>query len=107
MEILGWLEHTVAGEFVFTMLVSMIPVVELRGGLPVGVALGLRPWQALTAGIIGNMIPLPGTGGWTGALAAAFLDMPLRRALPTMLLGVLAAGFLVTGITYGFTSIFA
>jgi uncharacterized membrane protein len=39
-------------------------------------------------------------------LAAAFLDMPLRRALPAMALGVLTAGFLVTGITYGFTSIF-
>jgi uncharacterized membrane protein len=39
-------------------------------------------------------------------LAAAFLDMPLRRAMPAMALGVLAAGFLVTGITYGFTSIF-
>jgi uncharacterized membrane protein len=51
-------------------------------------------------------LPLPGTGGWTGALAAAFLDMPLRRALPAMALGVLTAGFLVTGITYGFTSIF-
>jgi uncharacterized membrane protein len=51
-------------------------------------------------------LPLPGTGGWTGALAAAFLDMPLRRAMPAIALGVLAAGFLVTGITYGFTSIF-
>ena len=51
-------------------------------------------------------IPLPGTGGWTGALVAAFLDMPLRRAMPALALGVLIAGFLVTGITYGFTSIF-
>ena len=51
-------------------------------------------------------IPLPGTGGWTGALAAAFLDMPLRRAMPALILGVLIAGFLVTGITFGFTSIF-
>ena len=51
-------------------------------------------------------IPLPGTGGWTGALAAAFLDMPLRRAMPALVFGVLIAGFLVTGITFGFTSIF-
>ena len=37
-------------------------------------------------------IPLPGTGGWTGALAAAFLDMPLRRAMPAMTGGVFIAG---------------
>mgnify|MGYP001078549390 CR=1 FL=1 len=41
MDILNWLEGTLGGEFIFTMLVSMIPVVELRGGLPFGVALGL------------------------------------------------------------------
>ena len=52
-------------------------------------------------------IPLPGTGGWTGALVAAFLDMPLRKAMPSIFLGVLIAGFLVSGITFGFTSIFA
>ena len=34
MDILNWLEGTLGGEFIFTMLVSMIPVVELRGGLP-------------------------------------------------------------------------
>ena len=44
MELLHWLESTVGGEFVFTMLVSMIPIVELRGGIPFGVALGL-PYQ--------------------------------------------------------------
>ena len=51
-------------------------------------------------------IPLPGTGGWTGALVAAFLDMPLRKAIPALVLGVLIAAFLVTGITYGFTALF-
>ena len=51
-------------------------------------------------------IPLPGTGGWTGALIAAFLDMRLRSALPSIFGGVLIAGFLITGLTYGFTSIF-
>lgn len=51
-------------------------------------------------------IPLPGTGAWTGALAAAFLDMRLRKALPAVLAGVLIAGFLITGLTYGFTSVF-
>ena len=51
-------------------------------------------------------IPLPGTGGWTGALIAAFLDMRLKKAIPSIFGGVLIAGFLITGLTYGFTSIF-
>ena len=51
-------------------------------------------------------MPLPGTGAWTGALAAAFLDMPLRKALPSIFAGVLIAGFLILGLTYGFTSLF-
>lgn len=51
-------------------------------------------------------IPLPGTGAWTGSLIAALLDMRMKYALPLIALGVLIAGFLITGITYGFTSIF-
>ena len=162
MDILHWLNDTLGGEFCFTVLVSMIPVIELRGGIPFGVSVGLPVWMAYLAAIIGNMlpvpfivvyirrifqwmrrhlprlnhlvskleekahlkgkkvtkykylglaifvaIPLPGTGAWTGALAAAFLDMPLRKALPSIFAGVLIAGFLITGLTYGFTSIFA
>lgn len=37
-------------------------------------------------------VPLPGTGAWSGALIAALLDMPLRRALAAIALGVLLAG---------------
>ena len=39
---------------------------------------------------------LPGTGAWTGALVAAFLNIRLRNALPAITLGVLIAGGLVT-----------
>lgn len=161
MELMTWLTDTLLGRMTFTSLASMIPVIELRGGIPFGVALGLTHWEAFLAAVIGNMIPLPfivvyirrifqwmrrhlpgldslvdwlerkahlkgrrvtkykylgllifvaiplpGTGGWMGALAAAFLNMPLRKALPAMAAGVFIAGFLVTGITYGFTSIF-
>ena len=161
MDLLTWLTENIWGQMTFTSLVSMVPVVELRGGIPFGVSLGLAHWEAFLAAVIGNCIPLPfivvyirrifqwmrrhlptldklvdtleqkahlkgrkvskykylglmifvaiplpGTGGWTGALVAAFLDMPLRRALPSLFLGVLIAGFLVTGITYGFTSFF-
>lgn len=161
MELLEWMNHAEAGEFLFTILVSMIPVIELRGGLPFGVALGLPPGAALIASIFGNLIPLPfivvyirrvfqfmrrripsldrlvdtmeqrahlkgatvtkykylglmifvaiplpGTGGWTGALAAAFLDMPLRKAMPSIFAGVCIAGAIVFSITYGVTAVF-
>ena len=152
---MSWLTENQGGELVFTMLVSMLPIIELRGGIPFGVALGLNPWAAFFASVVGNLlplpfivvyirrvflwmrrhmprlnelvdklerkahlkgrkvtrykylglmifvaIPLPGTGGWTGALAAAFLNMPLRKAMPAMSAGVLIAGFLVTFLTY-------
>lgn len=54
-----WLHETVAGEFLLTMLISMIPVVELRGGVPAGIAMGLPLPMALLAGILGNMLPVP------------------------------------------------
>lgn len=154
MELLEWLTSNDLGELFFTMLVSMVPIIELRGGVPFGTALGLAPGAALVAAIIGNMlpipfiivyirriflwmrrkspklntlvdklekkahlkgqkvtkykyiglwlfvaIPLPGTGAWTGALAAAFLDMPLRKALPSIFLGVVTAGLIMTFAT--------
>lgn len=37
----------------------MLPVVELRGGIPFGLALGLGHWDALLASIVGNLIPVP------------------------------------------------
>lgn len=46
-------------------------------------------------------IPLPGTGAWTGSLLAALMNFSLKRALPTVLLGVLVAGVLMTLISYG------
>lgn len=161
MEILHWLNDTLSGEFCFTVLVSMIPVIELRGGIPFGVGVGLPVWLAYLAAIIGNMlpvpfivvyirrifqwmrrhlprlnhlvtrleqkahlkgrmvtkykylglaifvaIPLPGTGAWTGALAAAFLDMPLRKALLSIFAGVLVAGVAISILTFGVASLF-
>lgn len=149
------------GKYLATFIISMIPVIELRGAIPIGVGLGLSHAEAMGISIIGNMlpvpfiilfirpifrwmtkksgklarlaekleakaegkwdrihryqffaltifvaIPLPGTGAWSGALIAAVMNMRLRNALPSILLGVLIAGILVSGITYGFTSIF-
>ena len=44
---------------VLTLLVSMGPVVELRGGLPFGITRGLPYSVAITAAVIGNLIPVP------------------------------------------------
>ena len=41
MDLQVWLNQTLFGEMVFTGLVSMLPVVELRGGIPFGVGVGL------------------------------------------------------------------
>lgn len=54
-----WLHETPLGEALLTMLISMLPVVELRGGLPAGVAMGLPIPAAFLASLIGNMIPVP------------------------------------------------
>ena len=156
-----WLNETEAGALLSTVLISMVPVLELRGGIPWGVAHGLPHLTSFLAAVVGNMlplpfivvyirrifkwmrrhlpqldrlvdrlearahlkgravtrykylglmicvaIPLPATAGRTGALIAAFLDMRLCKALPSIFGGVLIAGFLITGLTYGFTSIF-
>jgi len=155
-----WMNSSTSGELFYTFLMSMVPVVELRGGIPFGVALGLDLWPAYIAAVLGNMlpvpfiiifirrifqwmrvnmprlnslvdkleqkahlkgrlvtkykylgliifvaIPLPGTGAWTGALAAAFLDMRLRKAIPSIFLGVLIAGVLISALTFGITSL--
>lgn len=139
-----------------TFFISMLPVVELRGGLPYGIALGLAYPAALAAALLGNLlpapfvirygrsflawlrkrsrwldrivsalerrahlkgrmvrkyralglcilvaIPLPGTGAWTGALAAAFLGMRIKQAVPAIFLGLCIAAGIMTAITYG------
>ena len=156
-----WLTGTVFGKFISTVFISMLPVVELRLGLPYGITLGLDYPLALLAALIGNMIPvpfiivyirhifawirahwsaldglvtrlenkadikgetvrkygplgllifvaipLPGTGAWTGALIAALLDLRLKQAVPSILLGVIIASLIMTGITFGVIHIF-
>jgi len=153
---IAWLTKTLFGKLFATFFISMVPVVELRLGLPYGIALGLPYWLALAAAVVGNLvpvpfiillirrifawlrrksekldgwirrlerkalakgdvvskygtiglcllvaIPLPGTGAWTGALVAAVLDIRLKRALPAIVLGVLIAAAIMTGVTYG------
>ena len=45
--------------FFWVLLLSIIPVLELRASIPIGSSLGLNPWQCAIAAIIGNMIPVP------------------------------------------------
>mgnify|MGYP003329630220 CR=1 FL=1 len=146
------------GKLLCTFFLSMVPVVELRGGIPLGLSLGLKPWESFLCAIAGNMlpvpfillfirrilswmktvrffspvarwveekgrkhsvrvakgaaiglvlfvgIPIPGTGAWTGALIAAMLDIRFRYALPAITAGVLLAGFIMAGASYGFLS---
>lgn len=46
-------------------------------------------------------IPLPGTGGWTGALIAALMDLRMKKTLPIIAIGVFIAGLIMSLITYG------
>ena len=56
---IAWLTGTTVGKFIVTFFISMVPVVELRLGLPYGITLGLPYFTALTAAILGNMLPVP------------------------------------------------
>ena len=156
-----WLTDTVIGKCTMTFLISMLPVVELRLGLPYGIAIGLDYPLALLSAVVGNLlpapfiilfiknvlaflrsrfhsldgfitkiedrahlksevvtkygpiglfllvaIPLPGTGAWTGSLVAALMGMQMKKALPAIVLGVLAAAGIMTLVTFGAIHLF-
>lgn len=46
-------------DYLIVFLVSMVPVIELRGAVPIGVGLGLNFMEALPLAIVGNMLPVP------------------------------------------------
>ena len=50
---------TTLGKILATFLVSMVPVIELRGAIPIGVGYGLPYWVAVAASIIGNLVSVP------------------------------------------------
>ena len=151
-------------KFILCFLVSMVPLIELRGGVPIAVGMGLDYFPALIVCVIGNMlpvpviylfarkvlewgcdkkyigkfftyciekgerggqkllekagkgglfialmlfvgIPLPGTGAWTGTLAASFLNMGLKTTTKAVMLGVLIAGFIMGAASAGLFSV--
>ena len=57
--IVQWLLSAGEGKFLATVLISMLPVIELRGGLPAGVAMGLPLRDAFFAALLGNLLPVP------------------------------------------------
>lgn len=140
--------------------VSLLPIVELRGGLVAAAILGVEWYIALPICILGNMfpipfillfirkvfgwlkkvkwlqkpiakleaktrkkgekiqkgrliglmlfvgIPLPGTGAWTGALAADLMDLRIKHSLPAIALGVLVAGIIMLIVSYFIPELF-
>lgn len=147
-------------KYLLAFLVSMVPVVELRGGVPIAVGLGIDELSALLICVIGNIlpvpfvyffarkflawgaekkyigkfcgfcltkgeragqklvaktgryglflalllfvgIPLPGTGAWTGTLAASFLDMGFKSTVVSVCLGVILAGCIMALASVG------
>lgn len=143
------------------MLTAALPVIELRGAIPVGISLGLSPLHATLLSLIGSMIPvpfilftirpvfnhlrrtktfrklvhritnrslsrsgriqkygawgllvfvaipLPGTGVWSGSLAAALLDMRFKWAFPAILVGNVIAAVLIMMLSNGVIRMFS
>ena len=152
-------------KYLLAFLVSMVPLIELRGGVPIALGMGLNYTEALLVCVIGNMlpvpiiyffarkvliwgadkkhigkffrfclekgerggqkltkaagrgglfvalmlfvgIPLPGTGAWTGTLAASFLNMGIKSTVLAVVLGVIMAGIIMAVATTGVFSVF-
>lgn len=51
--------NSLFGKLLQTFLISMVPVIELRGAIPYGIARGLTFFQAIPVAIIGNLVPVP------------------------------------------------
>lgn len=139
--------------YLIVFLVSMVPIIELRGAVPIGIGMGLPIAALYAVAILGNMlpvplifffarkilvwgsdkkftskffkfclekgekggkklqekagrgiyfalflfvgIPVPGTGAWTGTLAASLLDLDFKKSVIAIVLGVILAGIIM------------
>ena len=138
-------------KYLTIFFISMVPLIELRGAIPIAMGMGLPFFPSLAVSVLGNIlpvpviylfarkvlawgadkkyigtffrfcqekgdqagkkliekagrgglfvalllfvgIPLPGTGAWTGALGASFLNMGLKSTVLSVCLGVVLAG---------------
>jgi uncharacterized membrane protein len=59
MQIAELMSQMGAGKALVTFIISMLPVVELRLAIPMGVSLGLSIWQAAVISVLGNILPVP------------------------------------------------
>lgn len=158
-QLVNWIASSMGGSapsLLIVAFISMLPILELRGGFIAAALLGVPIWQAIPICILANLlpipfilwlmtpvfdwlkkhtkllgrfaawlerkalknadkvqkyefwglvlfvgIPLPGTGAWTGSMVASVLDMPWKKALPAILLGLLMATCIMCAITYG------
>ena len=140
-------------KYLWICVISMVPLIELRGAIPVAVGMGLPLLPSYVIAVLANMvpvpfiylfarkvlewgadkpiigkffswcltkgekggkklqekagrglfvalllfvgIPLPGTGAWTGTLAASILDMDFKSSVLAVMLGVLLAGIIM------------
>ncbi len=152
-------------KYLIVLVVSMVPIIELRGAIPYAVGMGLPLLPSYIIAVIGNMIPvpfiylfarkilvwgadkkyigkfftwcldkgerggqklqqkagrglflalllfvgipLPGTGAWTGTLAASFLDMDFKPTVFAAMGGVLLAGVIMGAASAGLFSALA
>ena len=146
-------------KYLIIFLVSMVPLIELRGAVPIAVGMNLPLLPSYSVCILGNMlpvpfifffarkvlewgadkpvigkfftfclekghkggqklqekagrglfvalllfvgIPLPGTGAWTGTLAASLLDMDFKSSVIAVMLGVVLAGVIMGLLSMG------
>ena len=145
--------------YLIVFLISMVPLIELRGAIPYAIGFGLPIVPSYIVAILGNMlpvpfiylfarkilvwgkdkplignfftfclekgekggrklkakagrglfvalllfvgIPLPGTGAWTGTLAASLLDMDFKSSILAVMLGVILAGIIMGAASAG------
>lgn len=150
-------------KILLVFFVSMVPLIELRGAIPIaiGIDLGLPEWAVLIIALIGNIlpvpiiylfarkvlvwgqkckwktfkkfcdfclkkgekagnkllkkakggvyvalflfvaIPIPGTGAWTGTLAASILNLDFKKSMLAVILGVITAGLIMLLVSLG------
>lgn len=146
-------------KYVIVFFVSMVPLIELRGAVPIAVGLGLNEFAGLAISVLGNMIPvpfiylfarkvlewgkdkkvigkfftwclnkgerggqkleakagrglywalflfvgipLPGTGAWTGTLAASMLKLDFKKTVLAVMSGVVLAGLIMLVLSLG------
>ena len=55
----GYLQSTVVLKYIVSFFISMVPIVELRGGVPAAIFLGIPEYAAIIVCTLGNMVPVP------------------------------------------------